>query len=91
MAFTLYEYPNVLDGQPQQPPGKRTAGLSVSTVYTLDKTTQFAAVVSDADIYLRISVDGAEATSGDYKLKAGESYGFAVRRGDAPKINATAA
>lgn len=91
MAFTLYEYPNVVDGEPQQPPGARRPDLAVATVYTLDPTTQFAAVVSDADIYLRISPDGAAATAGDHKLKAGETYGFPVRKGDAPKIYAITA
>lgn len=90
MAFTLFEYPNVEDGEPVHPAGKRTA-CSPGQAYTLSKTTRYAAIVSDADMYLRISVDGGAATSADHKLKAGETYGFRVRKGDAPLIYGTAA
>lgn len=90
MAYTLFEYPNVIDGQPAHPAGKRTAGTP-GTPIELDATTQFAAIVSDADMYLRISVDGAAATSADHKLKAGETYGFRVRKGDTPKVYGLAA
>lgn len=90
MAYTLFEYPNVSDGEPTHPAGKRTAA-SVGQAYTLETTTQYVAVVSDADMYLRISTDGAVATNADHKLTAGETYGFAVRRGDAAKIYGIAA
>lgn len=90
MAYTLFEYPNVIDGQPAHPAGKRTAA-STGQAYKLDATTQYGAIVSDADMYLRISIDGAAATSADHKLKAGETYGFLVRKGDTPQVNGTAA
>lgn len=90
MAFTLFEYPNVVEGQPVEPPGKRTA-CTPGTPYTLAPSTRYAAVVSDADLYLRISVDGAAATTADHFLPAGESRGFLVGKGDTPKVNGTAA
>lgn len=90
MAFTLFEYPTVIDGEPVHPAGKRTAA-SVGQAYTLDRTTRYAAIVSDADMYLRISTDGAVATAADHKLKAGETYGFLVAKGDTPKVYGVAA
>ena len=91
MAYTIYEYPNVIDGQPVQPPSVRTGGCTPGYAYPLVGGTEYVAVVSDADIYLRLSLDGAAATSADHKLSAGQSYGFPVSTGSGAKLNATAA
>lgn len=91
MAFTIYEYPNVIDGEPAQPAGVRKDDAAVGQSYALASTTRYVAIVPGADMYLRLSVDGSPATSADHKLLAGQSYGFPVRKGDPVKLYGLAA
>lgn len=91
MAFTIYEYESVTpEGEPIQPPSARTTGCSTGEAYRLAASTLYAGVVSDADMYLRISPAGSAATSADHKLLAGETYGFPVRKTSRPYLYGTA-
>ncbi len=91
MAFTIYEYSNVVDGQPIQPPSVRRDAEAFGAAYTLADITEYVAVVADADAYLRISLDGAAATNADHKLLAGQSYGFQVKPAAGAQLYAIAA
>lgn len=87
MAYTILEYPKVMDGEPVQPPSVRTEDRASANAYRLTGAdTVFVAIIPDADMYFRVSLDGAAATDSDYFLSAGQTYGFPVRKGVRPYV-----
>lgn len=79
MAYTVYEYASVSPtGAPLEPAATRTASKALGASHRCAASTVFVAVVPDADMYLRISEGGTAATTADYKLTAGQSYGFPI-------------
>lgn len=91
MALTIYEYSNTLNGEPVFPPSIRRDAAELSEAHALSPLTEYVAVVSTADAYLRISIDGSAATSDDHKILAGQSYGFLVQPGGGAQLYAIAA
>jgi hypothetical protein len=87
MAYTIYEYDTVaMTGEPVQPPSVRTASQASGAAFQLANGTRYVAIVAGADMYLRISDDGATATTADHFISAGETKGFPVRRLDRPYV-----
>lgn len=71
-TFTLYEYANVgLGGGPIQPPTKRTTGAAFGAAVRLEVGTEYIEAIPDVSAHVRVSEDGAAATTDDILISAG--------------------
>lgn len=87
MAYTIHQYETVAPwGEPVQPANATTESQAFGAAVQLAAGTIYVDIVPDADMYLRISNDGAAATAADYKLLAGETYGFPVQKRARPRV-----
>lgn len=79
MAYTIYEYQSVTpNGEPVEPPSKRTADQAVGSAVLLEPSTVYVAIKASAGTYIRISSAGSAATSADHLIPVGETRGFPV-------------
>lgn len=74
MTILIYEYDYVVPetGEPLEPPQKRTAGLALDAAFSLRPATRAVRITTTADCYIRLSTDGAAATTADTPLATGD-------------------
>lgn len=89
MAFTLLEFDTVTDdGEPVQPPTVRGTAKASATAYRLAAGTVYAAVIPDADMYVRVASIATDlATNDDPFVSAGETKGFPVQKRSRPYVS----
>ena len=74
MTILVYEYDYIIDltGEPLEPPQKRTAGVALDAAFGLSPSTRAIRITTTADCYVRVSRNGAAATSADTPLATGD-------------------
>lgn len=74
MTILIYEYDYVVEatGEPIEPPQKRTASIALDAAFALRPATRAIRITTTADCFIRISADGAAATSADTPLATGD-------------------
>lgn len=89
MAYTLLEFESVTeDGEPIHPPTVRGTAKASATAYRLAAGTVYAAVIPDADMYLRVAAIATDlATDDDHFVSAGETRGFPVVKRSRPYVS----
>lgn len=78
MPFTVYQYSDVTEGDPVEPPAYRDIDVAFGAPFLLDPGTVFVSIITDAAAHLRVSETGEAATADDHRLDAGRTYGFRV-------------
>jgi hypothetical protein len=78
MTVKVYEFDALTEqGEPMHPAPLSTTLSSGGTV-TLDDSTLYVILAASAASYAAIGASGGSATSADFNLEAGKSYGFCV-------------